>query len=118
MRTDVRRVFDDVFLLTCRWSLQTASLTSAKRDIKEGSSSLIANKIANRVSQRFGIPMTEQLLYTGYAHLADADYNILSQVSLHKKLSFPIHLHHKLARTRDTSTYKHARTHGSGWVNE
>ena len=58
---------------------RAASVNNAKKDIKIGSSTLNETKILNQITSRFGVPMTEQLLYTGYAVLMRADSNVFCQ---------------------------------------
>lgn len=55
---------------------KAASVSNTKRDIKTGLNVLNENKILARINKRFGFPMSEQLIYTGYATLALEDLNL------------------------------------------
>jgi len=55
---------------------RAAFLSNAKKDLKNGHS-LNEQKILNQITLRFGVPMTERLLYTGYASLMDENYGVV-----------------------------------------
>ena len=55
---------------------KAASASNTKRDIKTGLNVLNENKILARINKRFGFPMSEQLMFTGYATLGSQDLNV------------------------------------------